>query len=142
LAHLPAQAHLDFEPVCLADSARRRIYSKMNTGDWWWDTQDELPTGATIVPVISPSDKTYLTNPSGAQHAWPLQLKIGNIRIDIRRTPKMRSSMLVRFIPCPPNSVKNIDEARHSVVGTVLSQRRHLDITGAGLKWDFADGFQ
>jgi len=35
-AHLPFQSHLDFEPVCLADSKNCRIYSEMNTGDWWW----------------------------------------------------------------------------------------------------------
>src|SRR5882757_6166875 len=52
LAHLPFQAHLEFEPVRLADSEGRRIYSEMNTGDWWWDTQNQLPAGATIVPVI------------------------------------------------------------------------------------------
>jgi hypothetical protein len=28
------------------------------------------------------------------------------------------------------------------VVGSVLSQLRHLDITGPSLKWDCADGFQ
>jgi len=28
------------------------------------------------------------------------------------------------------------------VVGTVLSQLRHFDITGSVLKWDCADGFQ
>jgi len=43
LAHLPFQAHLDFEPVRLADSEGRRIYSEMKLGDWWWDTQDQLP---------------------------------------------------------------------------------------------------
>ena len=62
LAHHPCQAHLDFEPVRLADSEGRRIYSDMNTGDWWWDTQDQIPAGATIVPVICASDKTHLTN--------------------------------------------------------------------------------
>jgi len=35
LAHLTFQAHLDFEPVCLADLESRRIYSEMNTGSWW-----------------------------------------------------------------------------------------------------------
>jgi len=79
LAHLPFQAHLDFEPVRLADFDSRRIYSEMNTGDWWWDTQDQLPAGATIVPVIFASDKTHLTNFSGDQHAWPLYRTIGNI---------------------------------------------------------------
>jgi len=111
-------------------------------GDWWCDTQDQLPAGATIVPVICASDKTHLTNFSGDQHAWPLYLTISNIRKDIRSTPKKRTWILGRLIPCPPKRSKNIDEAWHSGVGTVLSQLRHLDITGPGLKWDCADGFQ
>jgi len=60
----------------------------MNMGDSWWVTQDQLPTGVTIVPVICASNKTHLTNFSGDQHAWPLFLTIGNIRKDISLTPK------------------------------------------------------
>jgi len=142
LTHLTFQAHLDFELVCLADSEGRRIYSEMNTGDWWWDTQDQLPAGATIVPVICASDKTHLTNFSDNEHAWPLYLTIGNIQKDIHRTPKKRAWILVGLILYPPKGPKNIDKAWHSTVGTVLSQLRHLDITGPGLKWDCADGFQ
>jgi hypothetical protein len=74
----------------------------MNTGDWW-DTQNQLPAGVTIVPVICASDKTHLTNFSGDQHVWPLYHTIGNIRKDIRRTPKKRAWILVGLIPCPPN---------------------------------------
>jgi hypothetical protein len=69
LAHLPFQAHFDFERVRLADSESLQIYSEMNTGDWWWDTHDQLPEGAMIVPVICASEKTHLTNFSGNQHA-------------------------------------------------------------------------
>jgi len=101
LAHLPFQAHLDLEPVRLADWESRRIYGEMNTGNWWWDTQDQLPAGAIIVPVICASDKTHLTNFSGDQHAWLLYLTIGNIRTDIRRTPKKRAWILIGLIPCP-----------------------------------------
>ena len=133
---------LDFEPVRLADSEGRRIHSEINTGDWWWDTQDQFPAGVTIVPVICASDKTDLTNFSGDQHSWPLYLTIGNIRNDIRRTRKKRAWILVGLIPCPSKGAKTIDEAWHSAVGTVLSQLRHLDITGPGLKWDCANGFQ
>jgi hypothetical protein len=79
---------------------------------------------------------------SGDHHAWPFYLTIGNIRKDIRRTPKMPAWIFVGLIPCPRNGAKNIEEAWHSTVGTVLSQLRHLDITGPGLKWDCADGFQ
>jgi len=117
----------------------RRIYSEMNTGDLSWDTQHPLPAVATIVPVICASDKTHLTNLSGDQHALPVYLTIGNIRKDIRRTPIKCTWMLVGLIPCPLTGAKNIDEAWHSVVGTVLSQLRHLDIAGPGLKWDCAD---
>jgi len=78
-AHLPFQAHLNLEPVRLADSEGRRIDSQMFMGDWWWDTQDQLPAGAPIVPVICASDKTHLTNFSGDRHAWPLYLTFGNI---------------------------------------------------------------
>jgi hypothetical protein len=69
LAHLPIQVHLDFDAVRLADCEGCRTYSEMNTGNWWWDTQDQLHTGATIVPVICTSDRTHLTNFSGNQHA-------------------------------------------------------------------------
>jgi len=142
LARLPFQAHIDFKPVRLADSAGRRIYSEMNMGDWWWDTQDRLPTRVTIVPVICASDETHLTKISGDLHAWPLYLTIVNIRKDIRGTPKKRIWILVGLIPCTPKGAKNIDEAWHSAVGTVLSQLRHPDIAGPGWKWECADGFQ
>ena len=114
----------------------------MNTGDWWWDTQDQLPAGVTILPVICASDKTHLTNLSGDQHALPLYLTISNIRNDIRRTPQKCACILVGLIPSPPKGAKNTDQAWHSTVGSVLSPLRNLDITGPGLKWDCADGFQ
>jgi len=114
----------------------------MNMGDWWWDTQDQLPAGVTIVPVICASDKIHLTNFSGNQHAWPLYLSISNIRQNICRTPRKCTWIPVGLIPCPPKGAKNTDEAWHSVVGTVLSPLRNLHITGPGLKWYCADGFQ
>ena len=72
--------------------------------------QDQLPAGATIVPVICASDKTHLTNCSGDQHAWPLYLTIGNIRKDIRHTPGMHGWILVGLIPCSLKGAKNTDE--------------------------------
>jgi len=48
----------------------------------------------------------------------------------------------VRLIPCPLKDAKNIEEAWHNAVGTLLSQLRHLDITGPAWKRDCADGFQ
>ena len=128
--------------MCLAASESHQIYSEMNTSDWRWDTQNQLPAGATILPVICTSNKTQLTNFSGDQHAWPLYLKIGNIRKDIWRTPKKHAWILVVLIPCPPKGAKNKNKAWHSTFGTVLSPLRNFDNTGPGLKWNCADGFQ
>jgi len=134
MVHLPFQADLNFEPVRLLDSENCRIYSEMNMGDWWWDMQDQLVAGATIVPVIWTSDKTHLTDFSGDQNAWPLDLTIVNIPKDIHRTPKQRAWILVGLIPCPLKGAKNTDEACNSAVGTVPSPLRSLDITHPGMK--------
>jgi len=114
----------------------------MNTGDWWRDTQDQRPAGATVVPVICSSDKTHLVNFLGDKHAWPLYLTIDNIRRDICRTPKNRAWILIGLMPCPPKGAKNTDKAWHSAVRTVLSPLQNVDITGPGLKWNCADGCQ
>jgi len=136
LAHHPFQAHLDFEPVCLADSGGCRIYSEMNTGDRWWDTQEQLPPPAMIVSVICASNKAHWTNISGDLNRWPLYITIGNIQKDIHRTHTKHAWILVGLITCPPKSAKNFDKAWPSAVGTVLSQLMHLGIAGPGLKWD------
>jgi len=39
--------------------------------------------------------------------------------------------------PCPLNEVTNIDKAWHSAVGSVLSQLRHVDMTGPGFEMGF-----
>jgi len=142
LANPPIQVHLDSKPVRLADSDGHRIYSETNTSDWWWDTQDQLPAGATIVPVICASENTHLTNFSGNQHACPLNLTIGNIQKDIRCIPEKRTWILVGLIPCHLKGAKNTDEEWHSAVGKLLLPLRNHDITGPGLKWNCADRFQ
>ena len=142
MAHLPIQAHLNFEPVRIADSESRQIYSKMQSGDWLWNMQEQLPAGAMTVLVICACDQTHLTNYSGAQHVWPLYLMISNIRKDICWTPKKCAWILDGLIPCPPEGAKNTEEAWHSAVGTVLSPLWNLDMTGPGLNWVCADGFQ
>jgi hypothetical protein len=113
----------------------------MNTGDWWWDMQDQLPAGMSIVPVICASDKTHLTNFLGNQHTWPLYLRIGNIGRDICHKPRKSAWILVGLIPFAPKGAKHTDEALHSAVRTVLSPLRNLDITSPGLTWNCADGF-
>jgi len=142
LAYLLFQVHLDFELVHLAESVGHPIYTEMDMGDWRWDTLHHLLAGVMIVPVICASYKTQLTNFSGDQHAWQLYLTVGNIRKDIRCTCKNSAWICTGPNSCPPKRAKYMDKALHNAVWTVLSQLCHLDITGPGLKWDSADGFQ
>ena len=79
-----------------------RIFSKMNTGQWWWTRQvksnfphfcyrsnfilqkevkKEFP-GVTIIPVILSSDKTRVVL-FGTKTAYPVCMTIGNIPKDI-----------------------------------------------------------
>ncbi|KAF8871151.1 hypothetical protein BD779DRAFT_1680609 [Infundibulicybe gibba] len=65
-----------------ADASKTdQLYHEMNTGRWWWDTQQALDIkkpGGTIVPVIISSDKTQVTL-FGSKQAYPVYLTIGNI---------------------------------------------------------------
>src|SRR5437588_3116474 len=85
LGHLPFGEHTVDGPMRIFDTSGRRIYNEIYTGDWWWDTQDKVPKGGTIVPLLFGSDKTHLTNCSGDKAAWPLYMTLGNIKKEIRR---------------------------------------------------------
>lgn len=79
LAQLLFGEQLDFELLCQTDSVSRQIYIEMNTGDRWWDMQDQHPAGATVGAVIFTSVKIHLTKLSGNKNPWWLYLTIGNI---------------------------------------------------------------
>ena len=65
-------------------------------------SQESLPAGATLVPVIGMSDQTHLTNFSGDKKAWPVYLTIGNIRSKTRNCPSKMAIILVALLPVPP----------------------------------------
>ncbi|KAF7292121.1 hypothetical protein MIND_01239100 [Mycena indigotica] len=78
-----------------------RQYDEMWTGTWWWDTQDLLEDGATIVPVILSSDRTQLSTFAGDKQAWPVYITIGNISKSVRRQSGARATTLLGYIPVP-----------------------------------------
>jgi hypothetical protein len=114
----------------------------MNTDNWWWDMQDQLPAEVKHLPVICASDKTQLTNFSEDQRVWPLYHTISNSSKEFCSKPAKCAGIRVGLIPCHTNSATETDEAWHSAVGTGLSQLWNVDITGPALKWDCANGFQ
>ncbi|KAG0132972.1 hypothetical protein HOY82DRAFT_483212, partial [Tuber indicum] len=80
----------------------QRVYSEMRTGDWWWETQDTLPDGATLVPIICASDVTFLTNFSGDKKAWPIYMTIGNILSKTRNKASKHATVLLALLPVLP----------------------------------------
>ncbi|KAI6020400.1 hypothetical protein BKA83DRAFT_4464679 [Pisolithus microcarpus] len=61
-----------------------RQYDEMWTGDWWWETQRRLPSGATVAPVVLASDKTEF---------------IGNLSKEVHRQPSRHASILLGYLP-------------------------------------------
>ncbi|KAI1781898.1 hypothetical protein LXA43DRAFT_907374 [Ganoderma leucocontextum] len=99
----------EFAPLLLlvpekhyTDSSKKdRVYFDMNTGKWWWATQEELEKenpGATVIPVIISSDKTQLTV-FGNKTAYPVYMTLGNLPKDIRSKPSRRSQILLAYLP-------------------------------------------
>ena len=96
-----------------------RNYTEMNTGDWWWDLQDEIVRGykgkppvkgATIVPIICSSDETHLSNHSGDVKAWPIYLTLGNFHISPRSKASNRAYMVLAVLP-PKPKLRKISKA-------------------------------
>jgi hypothetical protein len=61
--------------------------------------QDQLPVGATIVPIILASDKTPVTRHTGGLEMHLVFMTIGNIQSDVRMQATSHAWRCVAFIP-------------------------------------------
>ncbi|KAI9573154.1 hypothetical protein HD554DRAFT_2202408 [Boletus coccyginus] len=80
------------EKVYVDQGEHMHRYDKMWTGDWWWQTQECLSSGATITPVIIALDKIHLFHFKGDKTAWPVYLSIGNLS-------KQHGTILLGYLP-------------------------------------------
>ncbi|KAJ7055382.1 hypothetical protein C8F01DRAFT_1321222, partial [Mycena amicta] len=135
-----------FESKGDAETGVNREYSEMNTGDWWWETQLNLPVGGTLCPLIIASDKTQLTRFSGDQQAWPVYLSIGNIDTKTRRRPSSGATVLLGYIPVAKMEIfeKNkrsevIAQLFHDCLSAMLEPVRKTGMHGVAM--ECFDGF-
>ncbi|PVF91462.1 hypothetical protein CPB86DRAFT_687103, partial [Serendipita vermifera] len=95
------EEHMEFAPRhCWQDQDRTiRLYTEMSTGNWWWRTQETLPHGSTVIPVILGSDKAHLTILSGNKKGWPVYLSLGNIKSCVRNRINSGAWVTIAHIP-------------------------------------------
>ncbi|KZS88846.1 hypothetical protein SISNIDRAFT_417541 [Sistotremastrum niveocremeum HHB9708] len=128
---------------------QERFYSDMWTGDWWWETQERLPDGSTIVPIIFATDKTKLSVFSGDKVAWPVYMTIGNISKDVRRKISQRAWRLVGYLPIAKMDCFQNQEARrinnwqlyHECMSRICKPLYSLGPETRGVQIGCADGF-
>ena len=118
IGHKPFNSSINYAPIRQRNLDGGLIVSEMCTARWWWETQDKLPDGSTVVPVIISSDKTHLSRTHGDQQAWPVYITIGNLDRGIRRAQLRPGMMLLGLVPLVHNSVKA--EVYHSAIGLMV----------------------
>ncbi|KAG1753235.1 hypothetical protein EDB19DRAFT_1892662 [Suillus lakei] len=92
--------HMCYDPHMVYNGTEREIREFWTTDDAW-AMQDQLPPGATIVPIIMASDKTPVTRHTGGLEMHPLFLTIGNIQSNVRMKATSHTWHCVAFMPTP-----------------------------------------
>jgi hypothetical protein len=101
MGHRPFVSHLAYAPVrqFSGTSSDNRIYNKMYTADWWWETQGKVPKGATIILILLATDRMMLTQHHSDESAWPIYLTIGNLDQATCCKQTVPRSVLLGFLP-------------------------------------------
>lgn len=112
-----------------------RTYTEMHTGNWWWHTQDNLPDGATVVPILLGSDKTQITSLAGDEAAWPVYITLGNLDRATRRSQHEPGTMLLGFIPI----IKGVDDSSRQLKSHVYHKAIGIMLRCKNLSFIFID---
>ena len=120
LGHGPFQDCLVYAPVQQFNADNDRLWSEMHTGDWWWETQEKLPDGATAVPLLLSTDKTVLTQHHGDLSVWPVYLTVGNLDKATRMSQTRPGFVLLGIIPVVKIGTEYAEYLKHKVYHTAM----------------------
>jgi len=142
LSHFPLADHMVFGPERLFDSTGRREDNEIHTVYWWWNTQELMPRGETVVPLLFAYDQTHLINLAREKTAWPVYPSICNLTKDFGRQCSKCACVLVAILPISQNNPKDGKMHRSwcDAIEHILKPIAERDIAGLGYEWDCADG--
>ena len=126
LGHRPFKDNLAYAPVKIKNDNDRNVYNEMHTGEWWWETQLQIPVGGTVVPIIISSDETVMTQHHGDLSLWPVYVTIGNLDVITRKAQTRPSLVLLGLLPRVKNGKEIGDHIRsevyHLAIGRILQR--------------------
>ncbi|KAG2335850.1 hypothetical protein BDR05DRAFT_1006394 [Suillus weaverae] len=129
---------MEFDPYEVIVNGEREY------GEWMsslcaHDIQDELPRGATIVPIVLALDKTPVTRQTGGLKMYPTFLMIANIRSDIRMKATTHAWSCITYMPIPEYicnpEFSSLLQARmwHWCMDIVCENLKHAAAVGMGM---------
>ncbi|KAG2035208.1 hypothetical protein BDR03DRAFT_934965 [Suillus americanus] len=92
--------HMEYNPYKINDNGEHE-YGEWMSCEQASEIQDQLPVGATIVPIILTSDKMPVTRQTGSLEMHPTFLTIGNIHSEIRMKATLHAWACIVYIPVP-----------------------------------------
>ncbi|KAG1758018.1 hypothetical protein EDB19DRAFT_1936650 [Suillus lakei] len=132
-----------FSNLNFANFLTVRLYHKMHTGKWWWNSQKHLDRecpGMTIIPIIISSDKTQVTLFHN-KTAYPIYMTIGNIPKEIHRKVSHQVHVLLAYLPTTrlehvtnkASHHRMLTNLYHACVGHVLAPLAAAGIDGINI---------
>lgn len=96
--------------------SHKQIISQSNTVSGWWEAQQGLPKGATVVPLIIGSDTTHISVFSGGKSAWSVYLMIGNILKADWQCPSKQMQFLLDYLPITKMKIFTNNKTRQVIL--------------------------
>lgn len=115
IGHEPFAPDLSYAPVREFNSDEGHIYSQPYTADHWWQIQEKMPAGATVVPILWMSDKTQVTQLRGDRSLHPCYVSILNLSNEARRQYTRPTILPVAFVPIIPRDHDNKDRLQQMI---------------------------
>ncbi|KAG1809639.1 uncharacterized protein BJ212DRAFT_1279338, partial [Suillus subaureus] len=107
--------HMTYDLHVVVDGDEHE-YSEYFTAQQAFEIQDQLPKGATIIPIIIASDKMPMMQHTGGLKMHPIFVSIANIQSNVQMRATSHAWQCVSFMPIP----KFTDV--HADYQTILSQ--------------------